>query len=185
MNSDLYQIQKEADAVAYRVRVEAEAKYIAATKEAEAIQFRQKKEAEGLAAMAHAYSDLSLALGGPEGLIKYMMIEKGTYRDLALANAEAVRGMAPKMTIWNTGSDAGGEDGGNDSQARSATAAIRNTYQMLPPLMETIHEQTGITLPEWQFGKLGQQAKEMGPKLLQGDSAHDRNSSIVTLNGSK
>ncbi|KAJ6785175.1 hypothetical protein PWT90_01586 [Aphanocladium album] len=32
--------------------------------------------------------------------------------------------------------------------------AMRNVYQMLPPLMSTINEQTGITLPEWQFGKL-------------------------------
>lgn len=27
---------------------------------------------------------------------------------------------------------------------------------MLPPLMTTINEQTGITLPEWQFGRLNQ-----------------------------
>lgn len=33
-------------------------------------------------------------------------------------------------------------------------------YQMLPPLMSTINEQTGITLPEWQFGKLGSQLSE-------------------------
>jgi flotillin len=33
-------------------------------------------------------------------------------------------------------------------------------YQMLPPLMSTINEQTGIVLPEWQFGKLGNQLSE-------------------------
>lgn len=31
---------------------------------------------------------------------------------------------------------------------------MRNVYQMLPPLMTTINEQTGITLPEWQFGRM-------------------------------
>ena len=31
---------------------------------------------------------------------------------------------------------------------------------MLPPLMSTINEQTGIVLPEWQFGKLGSQISE-------------------------
>lgn len=31
---------------------------------------------------------------------------------------------------------------------------------MLPPLMSTINEQTGITLPEWQFGKLANQISE-------------------------
>jgi flotillin len=33
-------------------------------------------------------------------------------------------------------------------------------YQMLPPLMSTINEQTGMTLPEWQFGKLTGQPSE-------------------------
>lgn len=32
---------------------------------------------------------------------------------------------------------------------------------MLPPLMTTINEQTGITLPEWQFGKLNGQMGEV------------------------
>lgn len=39
------------------------------------------------------------------------------------------------------------------------TRAIQ-MYQMLPPLMSTINEQTGIVLPEWQFGKLGNQLSE-------------------------
>lgn len=55
------------------------------------------------------------------------------------------------MTIWNTGNGEGNGEGGGKMDA---SAAIRNTYQMLPPLMSTIHEQTGMTLPEWQFGKL-------------------------------
>lgn len=32
---------------------------------------------------------------------------------------------------------------------------------MLPPLMSTINEQTGITLPEWQFGRLNGQMAEV------------------------
>lgn len=32
---------------------------------------------------------------------------------------------------------------------------------MLPPLMTTINEQTGITLPEWQFGRLNNQVGEV------------------------
>lgn len=36
-----------------------------------------------------------------------------------------------------------------------------DVYQMLPPLMQTINEQTGITLPEWQFGRLNNQAAEV------------------------
>ena len=83
------------------------------------------------------------------------MVEKGVYGELARANATAVQGMQPKMTIWNTGSNASSGEGGCDP-----AAAIRNTYQMLPPLMSTINEQTGITLPEWQFGKLATQISD-------------------------
>ena len=33
---------------------------------------------------------------------------------------------------------------------------------MLPPLMQTINEQTGISLPEWQFGRLNNKTTESG-----------------------
>lgn len=88
----MYSQQKAADAHAYKTRVEAEAKYLAAAKEAEANLVRQQKEAAGLSAMAGAYADLSRAFGGPAGLMQYMMIEKGVYTELAKANADAVRG---------------------------------------------------------------------------------------------
>jgi flotillin len=143
--------QKAADAQAYKTRVTAEAAFIAASKDAEGLLIRQAKEAEGLSKMADAYGKMAQAFGGPQGLIQYMMVEKGIYGQLARANADAVRGMQPKVTVWNTGSNAGGA---NDGSGNDAAAAIRNTYQMLPPLMSTINEQTGITLPEWQFGKL-------------------------------
>jgi flotillin len=158
--------QKAADAAAYKTKIAAEAAYHAATKEAEALLIRQSKEAEallirqakeaeGLSKMADAYAKMATAFGGPEGLIRYVMVEKGIYGQLAKANADAVRGMQPKVTVWNTGTNAGGSaDGSASGNAGDPAAAIRNTYQMLPPLMSTIHEQTGITLPEWQFGKL-------------------------------
>ena len=169
--------QRAADAQAYKTKVAAEAAYIAATKDAEALfvrqskeaeglLIRQAKEAEGLSKMADAYAKMAQAFGGPQGLIQYMMVEKGIYGQLARANADAVRGMQPKVTVWNTGANAGSNDGsGND-----AAAAIRNTYQMLPPLMSTINEQTGITLPEWQFGKLAGHLsdKENGVKEVNG-----------------
>ncbi|KAK5992011.1 Flotillin-like protein 2 [Cladobotryum mycophilum] len=129
--------QMQADAEAYKIRAAADAELVS-----------KLKEAEGVTAMAHAYGKLSHAFGGPGGLLQYMMIEKGTYVDLAKANGEAVRGMEPKITVWNTGSN-GGESGHSDP-----TETMRNVYQMLPPLMTTINEQTGITLPEWQFGRL-------------------------------
>jgi flotillin len=151
-NAAIYTAQKAAEAKAYSIELEAQA----SIKKAEAELIRQQKEAAGLSAMAGAYADLSVAFGGPAGLIQYMMIEKGVYTALAKANADAVRGMNPKMTIWNTGSQAGGEGG----SSQGGIDSIRNMYQMLPPLMTTIQEQTNMTLPEWQFGKLGEQISE-------------------------
>lgn len=169
-NAAFFREQKAADAAAYKVKIQAEAALLAASKDAEAKLIRQQKEAEGelvqqqkkaagLSAMAHAYGDLAQAFGGPAGLIQYLMIERGVYTDLAKANAEAVRGLNPKMTIWNTGAQAG-SDSHADSAGMGGMDSIRNMYQMLPPLMSTINEQTGIVLPEWQFGKLAGQISE-------------------------
>jgi flotillin len=149
---------------------------MAAAKEAEANLVRQQKEAAGLSAMANAYADLAHAFGGPAGLMQYMMIEKGVYTQLAKANADAVRGLNPKMTIWNTGAQAGSEGSSGEGTGMGGVDSIRNMvcrnssgissyanclqYQMLPPLMSTINEQTGITLPEWQFGKLASQISD-------------------------
>lgn len=151
----VYKVKVDTDAAAYKTQKDAEALSHAAIKEAEANLQRRLKEAEGMMAMAEAYSKMSQAFGGPAGLLQYMMIEKGTYVELAKANAEAIRGLQPKISVWNTGAEAGtdgGAAGGYGNQ--SSTATMRNIYQMLPPLMTTINEQTGITLPEWQFGRL-------------------------------
>ncbi|EFY95172.1 SPFH domain/Band 7 family protein [Metarhizium robertsii] len=155
--------QRLADADAYKTRVGAEAENYAAQQSADASAFRQVKEAEGISAMADAYTKLAGAFGGPAGLLQYMMIEKGTYVELAKANAEAIRGLQPKISVWNTGASGAGEAGSSDP-----TAAMRNVYQMLPPLMTTINEQTGITLPEWQFGKLNAGVQAMNQSNVNG-----------------
>lgn len=177
-NLAFYSENKAADAHAYAVKIEAEARYLAAAKDAEALLFKQQKEAAGISAMAGAYSDLSQAFGGPAGLIQYLMIEKGVFTDLAKANAEVVRGLNPKMTIWNTGAQAGSEQGGAEGGSMGGIESIRNMYQMLPPLMSTINEQTGMVLPEWQFGKLAGQIsdREVSGKPVNGMGAKKRDS---------
>ena len=140
-------VTKSTDAAAYQTRNDAEAFSYATQQRAEAELVAKLREAEGISAMADAYGKLSNAFGGPAGLLQYMMIEKGTYVELAKANAAAIRGLEPKISVWNTGSAQGG-------QGADPTETMRNVYQMLPPLMSTINEQTGITLPEWQFGKM-------------------------------
>ncbi|KAI8634362.1 hypothetical protein F5Y19DRAFT_461773 [Xylariaceae sp. FL1651] len=151
--ADYARTTKNTDAAAYKTKIDADAWSHAAIKNAEANLQKKLKEAEGISAMAEAYAKMGQAFGGPENLLKYMMIEKGTYVELAKANAAAVNGLQPKISVWNTGAEAGPGSGGNGAGPDSA-ATMRNVYQLLPPLMSTIHDQTGITLPEWQFGRL-------------------------------
>ena len=139
----LFTQKQAADADLYRERQSAEANYIRTTKEAEANFITRQKEAAGLTEMAKAYSHMATAFGGPQGLIQYMMLQNNTYEKLAKANAAAVQGLQPKITVWNTGDGPGGN--GGDAMSGS----IRNLFQSLPPLLSTINEQTGIAPPSW------------------------------------
>ncbi|KAK4222542.1 Flotillin-like protein 1 [Podospora fimiseda] len=156
-----YKVKADTDAAAYRTRQNAEAWSHATVNQAQARLESETKNAQGMMAMAEAYAKMSEAFGGPAGLLQYMMIEKGTYVELAKANAEAIRGLQPKISIWNTGAEAGADGAGAASGSAGGVATMRNIYQMLPPLMTTINEQTGITLPEWQFGHLAKQTEEV------------------------
>ncbi|KAK2829924.1 hypothetical protein FQN49_007122 [Arthroderma sp. PD_2] len=131
---------KEADASLYRSKMEADASYYRQTKEAEAAFYAKQKEAEAMAEMAKGYGAMAEVLGGPQGLLQYIMMQNGTYEKLAKANGQAIHGLQPKISVWNTGS----ADGAADS-----TAPVRNLMQSLPPLFSTIHDQTGIAPPNW------------------------------------
>ena len=50
------------------------------------------------------------------------MIENGTYEKLAKANAQAINGLQPKITVWNTGE--------GSSSSNDGTGAIRNIMQV-------------------------------------------------------
>lgn len=122
--------------------------------------YRQKREAEGIQETAKAYKSMVDTLGGPQGFLQFKMIESGMYERLAKANAAAVSGMQPKITTWNTGSSAGEAD---------STASIRNIMQSLPPLLSTIHEQTGIAPPTW-FAQMPQvNGAVVAPKKANGN----------------
>lgn len=135
----LYKERQDAEALAFRVTKQVEADFFRATKEAEANYYTKKKEAEAMQEMAKAYGAMSDVLGGPQGLLQYMMLQSNTYEKLANANATAIKGLQPKITVWNTG-----EGASSDS-----TAPIRNLMQSLPPLLSTINDQTGIAPPSW------------------------------------
>ncbi|KAF2753691.1 hypothetical protein EJ05DRAFT_168655 [Pseudovirgaria hyperparasitica] len=148
--------QKDADAAFYAKKQQAEADFYTRERAAEANFISAKKEADGLREMASAYTELATAFGGPQGVLQYMMLQNGTYEKLAHENANAIRGMQPKINVWNTGAQGG--------EGADAMAPIRNLFQTLPPLLSTINDQTGITPPSWLAGMPAQ-----GQQLQHGD----------------
>ncbi|XP_047165445.1 flotillin-like protein 1 [Vigna umbellata] len=152
-NWELYRKQKVAEANLFEKEKEAqaqkalaEAKYFREQKAAEAELFAKKKEAEGLMLMGQAQgaylSTLLGALGGNyTNLRDYLMINSGMFQDIARTNAEAIRGLQPKISIWN--------NGGEGSDSGVGMKDVAGVYKMLPPLLNTVHEQTGMLPPPW------------------------------------
>jgi flotillin len=135
-DAELYNQEKMANGVKYA----AEAELYNQEKIAEGIKANYLATASGIQAtylaQAKGLEELTNSLGGDsESLIKYIMIDKDVYTKLANANATAVQGMAPKITLWQTG---------DNKNSDGLTNVIKNVAQMVPPLLTTIHEQTGI-----------------------------------------
>lgn len=158
-NWDLYKKQKAAEAILYQKEKEAdaqkatsEATFYARQQVADGELYAKQKEAEGLVALAEAQGTyirtLLGALGGNYGALRdYLMINGGMYQQIAKINGEAVKGLQPKISIW-TGASGSGE--GGDGGAMKEVAGV---YKMLPPLFNTVHEQTGMLPPAW-MGKI-------------------------------
>jgi flotillin len=125
-------ITKLADAALYKAKTEADANLYSQQRSAEAAEKTYAAQAKGVALLQDAFH------GDSNATIQYFMLEKGLYLELAKANAEAIRGLEPKITVWNTGS------GDFD-----AAKPIRDIFQSLPPLLSTINDQTGIQAPSW------------------------------------
>jgi flotillin len=140
---------KAAEADAAATRLGADAAFHAAAREADGTRAKYEALAEGLTRVRGSLGQGDQAAAA----LAYLMIERGVYEKLAAANAEAVRGMNPKITVWSTG-DAGaaagsGGGGGGGMAAANPLAAIANLYRALPPIATTIEEQTGIRPPTW------------------------------------
>jgi flotillin len=160
--ADFQAKEREAEANFIVSKRRAEAEYFAQERAAQAHLITQQREAEGLSAMAKAYGDMANVLGGPQGLMQYLMITNGTYEKLAHANGNAIKGLQPKINVWNTGSQ-GGEGMADPS------APIRNLFQSLPPLLSTIHDQTGMAPPTW-LAQMPQQNGDLSKMHLRNGS---------------
>ncbi|KAM7487871.1 hypothetical protein LguiB_025355 [Lonicera macranthoides] len=154
-NWDFYKKQKAAEAVLYEKEKAAEAQKLAVEaqqyarlQEADAKLYSKGKEAKGTLALAEAQGfylkTLSAALGGDYNAVRdYMMIDGGTFKDIAKINADAIRGLQPKISLWTNGEAAAGGSGG------VAMKDVASVYKALPPLFQTVQEQTGMLPPPW------------------------------------
>ncbi|KAF2206773.1 hypothetical protein CERZMDRAFT_119248 [Cercospora zeae-maydis SCOH1-5] len=148
---------KEAQAMYIMKEREAEAAYLTKAREAEANYLAKKKEAEGLTELSKAYGHLANVMGGPQGLMQFLMLQNGTYERLAAENAKAIHGLQPKINVWTT-------DGASSGDA--SMAPIQNLFKSLPPLFSTIQDQTGMMPPSWMAQMQKEGKKEA--KLVNG-----------------
>ncbi|KAJ2960041.1 hypothetical protein NQZ79_g4561 [Umbelopsis isabellina] len=147
-NSELYNEQRKADAALFKKKQEAEGMFYTTSKAAEAQMkkadaylYEKKKEAEAIdsimLAQANGLKNLVGAFNGDTGAaLSYLMLERGTYQALAKENANAIKGLNPKITVWN-------QDGKTQSNP------IADIYKSLPPLIDTMRDQTGVLPPAW------------------------------------
>jgi flotillin len=105
-DAELYTAKKKADAEFYAQQKEAEALLMRNKIEADTMLYAKEKEAEGMLATYQAENEGLMNLKetlGEKRLMEYLMLERATYLDLANANAAAIKGLNPKINIWNTG----------------------------------------------------------------------------------
>lgn len=156
-NWELYKRQRAADAELYDQMKQAEAQKASADAAFYALQqasegelYAKKKQAEGIQAMAEAQgfylTTLLKSLGGNYAALRdYIMLDKNMFQDIAAINAQAVNGLQPKISIWNNGGSA-------DQAAANGNGGMKDiagVYTMLPPLLKTVQEQTGMLPPNW------------------------------------
>lgn len=130
-----------AEGEANAVRVTADANRYKAEQDSQALYMLKEREAAGqraiLEAQASGVEKLLTTLGGnSQALISYLMVDRGLYSELAKANAEAIRGLNPKITVWT-----------ND--ANNAYDSVKQLGKSVVPMLQTIHDQTGFKLPDW------------------------------------
>ena len=119
---------KDAEGRAEAIRLTADATLYAKQKEADGVLAIYQAQSEGIQNLLGSFS------GDSQGLIKYLMIERGLYKDLAEMNAKAVQGLSPKINVWQTGN------------SDSVYKTVADVGKLVPMLIDTIHDQTGMDL---------------------------------------
>ncbi|XP_051177819.1 flotillin-like protein 2 [Lolium perenne] len=161
-NAQLYSRQKAAEAALFEQmrtaearKAQADAHFFEQKMSEDAKLYAKQKESESVALLGRAKTEyvasMLQALGGNYYALRdYLMIDGGMYPEMARINAGAVNGMQPKISIWtNAGGADGAANAGAEAAAGSALQQVAGVYKMLPPLLSTVHEQTGMLPPAW------------------------------------
>lgn len=133
-------VNKQADAEFYKKKLEADANFYAKQRDLDAYLLQKEKEAQAVTLVARAQATaveqmLKAFDGNAHMYVTWKALEDKLLEKLATCNAEAVRGLNPNVSVWNTGSQPG-----------DAGKAITDLCQMIPPMFSTIEQQTGMQL---------------------------------------
>lgn len=143
---------KDAEADAAAMEIRAKAQFFAKSKEADGIKALLEAQAEGLGKI------YDVSKSNPEMASFYLALEKGLFNPhglfatVAHEQAEAIRGLEPKIHIWNTGEKQG-----------AYTDIIKDLTKTLPPILDVVQNQTGIKLPTWMGEMPMKQSKIVPP----------------------
>lgn len=92
------EIKTTSDGAFYKRKQDADAKLYAASKRADAIRKLFEAQAKGIIEMQKSFH------GDNEAIIKYLMLERGVYKKIADQNADALRGLKPRIAVMTNGS---------------------------------------------------------------------------------
>ncbi|EXC24816.1 hypothetical protein L484_018532 [Morus notabilis] len=157
-NWELYKQQRAADANFYgkqkaseAQKVSAEASSFARQQVSDSDLYAKRKEAEGIIERANAerlyLNKLMKQLGGNYLAVReYMMMKNNTFQEIAKNNAQAINGLKPKISLWSQGNEL---DDDHELNGGGQMKGIAGVYNMVPPLLKTVHEQTGMHPPTW------------------------------------
>ena len=153
---EVYKKRREVDARLYEIKQDAKAKkaraeadFFAQQRAADAELYRKEREAEGICAIARAeglyLNTLMKELGGNYAALRDYLINRNMYQEIGKINAEAMNDMQSEISIWSNGKD------GQEAIGNGGMKDMAQIYTMLPPLMKTVNEQTGISFADWHI----------------------------------
>lgn len=129
--ADAESVSKQAEGDANRMKLLAEAKYIEQQKSADGVLALLNAQSEGLNKLVSSFN------GDKQSLINYLMLEKNIYPELAKYNSEAIKGLNPKISIWNNSNNEGTYD------------SFKDIMNVIPNNLMAIHQHTGLKPPNW------------------------------------